>query len=139
MSDLSCLFVYGTLMPDIPSPASAYLRARARDLGRAYLPGFLYDMGSYPGFVYAAAASQLVRGHLMQLHDPATLAELDRYEGLHEDPPEYERRALEIDGRPAWVYCYLGPTAGLPLIRSGDYATYYPRQPRHLAFIQAGR
>ena len=138
-ADQPCLFVYGTLMPHIPSPASAYLRSRARDLGPAQLPGFLYDMGSYPGLVYAPGSSELVKGQLMQLHEPATLIELDRYEGLHEDSPEYERRSLIISGKATWVYCYLGSTQGLPLINSGDYVSYYRQHPRHLAFIQAGR
>lgn len=133
------VFVYGTLRPDVPSPASLYLSARAEQLGPGRIPGLLYDMGSYPGFVYQPHARQTVRGYILRLNDATTLAELDRYEGLHEPEPEYERRLLTVGEWQAWAYCYRGPTDGLPLIAGGDYPSYYLQHPRHRAFVETGR
>jgi gamma-glutamylcyclotransferase (GGCT)/AIG2-like uncharacterized protein YtfP len=112
-----------------------FLTARGRIVGTASAPGRLYDLGSYPGMVHAAAEGERVRGELYELHEPeATLADLDRYEGCGpEDPPPplYERAPAVItldrgEQRSAWVYLYRGPLTGARLIPSGDYLLDLP-------------
>ena len=45
------LFVYGTLLSGVATPAMAALMARLQFLGSAGLPGTLYDLGPYPAAV----------------------------------------------------------------------------------------
>jgi gamma-glutamylcyclotransferase (GGCT)/AIG2-like uncharacterized protein YtfP len=147
MTSPTHLFVYGTLLRGVPSAKAAYLEKRGRYRGEAALPGYLLDLGSYPGLVYEPSAAAQVYGQVFALDDPAgTLAELDRYEGIEPQAPEageYRRAALPmlLEGAAVecWVYLYNRPPAGLPRIPGGDYLAYYPQQARHLGFIERGR
>jgi gamma-glutamylcyclotransferase (GGCT)/AIG2-like uncharacterized protein YtfP len=135
------LFVYGSLLRDVPSPMSQYLAARSDRVAGALLPGYLYDVGHYPGFVHDPDSPLLVFGDVLRLHNPAALlAELDDYEEMSLPDREYNRLLLPYPGTGGvWCYVYRRPTAHLPLIESGDYRRYYPQQAAHLAFIEAGR
>ena len=147
MTSPTLLFVYGTLLRGVPSAMAAYLERRGRYLGEAALPGCLLDLGSYPGLVYEAGSAAQVYGQVFALNDPAsTLAELDRYEGIDPQAPEageYRRIALTVllagAAAECWVYVYNFPPTGLPRIPGGDYRAYYPRQARHVRFIEHGR
>jgi len=122
------LFVYGSLRSDALRPressrsAFALLAAAGICEGPASLPGKLLAPAWYPGWVPGAQGR--VRGELWRLADPAVLARLDRYEGkIYVRELRPARRA---DGRrvTAWVYRYVGPLAGVPVIRSGDYVQW---------------
>ncbi|HBZ71988.1 MAG TPA: hypothetical protein DEP35_20580 [Deltaproteobacteria bacterium] len=43
------MFVYGTLRPRSAPPALAQILRSASNLGAAWVPGALYDLGAYPG------------------------------------------------------------------------------------------
>jgi gamma-glutamylcyclotransferase (GGCT)/AIG2-like uncharacterized protein YtfP len=124
------IFVYGTLRSAPANQMSKVLEPYADLVGRGRLPGFLYDVGRYPGAVRKSGTGAFVWGDVYNLRDPErALKALDRYEGWNEKSPaaaEFRRSRVTIDlgqGRkvPAWVYLYNRPTTGLPRIRSGDY------------------
>ncbi|MEL6972858.1 MAG: gamma-glutamylcyclotransferase family protein [Bacteroidota bacterium] len=136
MSDL--IFVYGSLMRDVPSAASAWLKVHAQLLAVDTIRGFLYDLGQYPGLVVDDASPHFVKGEVHQLYQQETgLSYLDAYEGIGLAYPEYERiRAGTSAGHLCWVYQCMPVGRAFPLITSGDYCTYYPTNPHHLSFIR---
>lgn len=96
-----------------------FLRERGRWVGRGTMPGTCYDLGNYPGAVYAEDSPESVEGDIFELPDPAPVfAVLDRYEGIapYGHPPEYERVVRRIKGCgrdfDCWVYLYLPPDGG---------------------------
>ena len=136
------VFVYGTLLSNIPGSMSKFLRRRATLIGKASTPGALYDLGRYPGFV--AGGEARVTGELYRL-DPAqqeqTLAMLDAYESVTGEP-EDEYRRVEVSVRVggggvfrAFTYEYTGDVSRLPTVPKGDYPPYYRSQPDHQAFV----
>lgn len=114
----------------------ARLRASARLVGPARARGVLLRVGAYPGLVLDPNADW-VKGELYHLNDLTVLATLDAYEGASADDPEpreYRRiraRVEPVGGPPvwAWVYEYAWPTAGLPVITSGDFLADAPGEP----------
>ncbi len=135
------LFVYGTLLSDIPSSMSKFLRRRATLIGKATASGTLYDLGLYPGFVGGAGS---VKGELYRLHDaqlPETLEMLDAYETVTGAPEDQYRRisvtATIGDGGTftAQVYEYRGSTNGKNTIPKGDYCPFYRSNPDHQRFV----
>lgn len=124
-----------------------YLHARGQLLGMAYLPGRLYDLGSYPGAVYDPAENQMVTGQVYRLEAPeATFPELDRYEGVSLDPTvqeEYVRLLVNVlfdqQQIPCWIYHYNLDTDRLPQIHGGNYLEYFSQHCTHRQFINNGR
>jgi len=119
------LFAYGTLQPGL---APAMIRAvvdRLTLVGAGTAPGTLYDLGEYPGAVFAHGAGP-VHGRVYQLpadDEPAVLAAFDAYEGV---PDLYERVAIDValaDGRTltCWAYHYNHDPADHRPIPSGSY------------------
>ena len=135
------LFVYGTLLSDIPSSMSKFVRRRADLVGKATTPGTLYDLGGYPGFVPGGGSQ--VTGELYRIH-PDRAAEtwglLDAYESVTGAPEdEYARRELGVrvggGGRfRAVTYVYVGNTKGLTTIPGGNYPAFYRTNPAHRKF-----
>lgn len=122
------LFVYGTLRRSPAHPMHALLRETATGLGDARVRGLLYRVAEYPGLVLDATAGWVL-GELYGLRDLDVLARLDAYEGAgpHDPEPREYRRIRTVvqrhDGQDvdAWLYEYGWPTAGLPIIASGDF------------------
>ena len=119
------LFVYGSLRPALARGEPAQLVAGLEQLGRASVPGMLYDLGDYPGLV---SGSGRVHGDLL-LVPVRRLALLDDYEECGGSRPLFRRVRLPAtrdDGSAcrAWVYRYARPVAGGRLIPAGDYAAY---------------
>lgn len=139
------LFVYGTLLSNIPSSMSKFLRRRATLVGKATTPGVLYNLGSYPGFV--AGGDALVAGELY-LVDPVQAAQtmemLDAYESVTGEPTdEYKRTvvAVQVSGGgtfSAETYVFTGATEGKAIIPKGHYPTYYANNPEHQRFVNGG-
>lgn len=129
MSDF--LFVYGTLRRQSSHPMAAYLAARARFVGDAWIAARLYDLGPYPGILAADSPQDRVHGDLFELSGSAakTLADLDRYEGCGPGVPppwQYERKRIEAhlaDGTThlAWVYFYLLTVEETKRMPTGSY------------------
>lgn len=122
------LFVYGTLRRSAAHPMHALLRESASLLGDARVRGVLHRVAAYPGLVLDPAAGW-VHGELYRVRALDVLARLDEYEGagpLDPEPHEYRRIRTVVqqtDGQEheAWVYVYAWPTAGFPIIASGDF------------------
>ncbi len=136
------LFVYGTLLSNIPSSMSKFLRRRSTLIGKATTAGNLYDLGSYPGFVAGGEAT--VKGELYRL-DPdrqqQTMDMLDAYESVTgEADDQYRRVTIQVlvgggGTFTAETYAFLGDTAGLPHIPRGDYPAYYQGKTEHERFV----
>lgn len=129
------LFVYGTLMSAASGEKGREARRRlareARPLGPATMPGALYDLGRYPGFVPGGDAGRLAHGELFEIADAAlTFSWLDAYEGIVPGAPaphEYERllRSAALGGEAAcsaWVYVYRWDISKARAVASGRWS-----------------
>jgi gamma-glutamylcyclotransferase (GGCT)/AIG2-like uncharacterized protein YtfP len=130
---LEHLFAYGTLRPRSAPPALAHILRFASSLGAAWVPGELYDLGSYPGAIAPqGGGSQEFRVHgevleLAGLH--SWLPDLDAYEGF--DPASRETSlfvrsactATLPSGQaiPCWIYLYGGTPPADARIPSGRW------------------
>lgn len=107
--------VYGTLLSVHGAQDHLGVRGRMAFVGEARIDGVLYDLGGYPGLVPGPGS---VFAEVYEV-DAGVLAILDEFEdvagGLYER--EWD------DTVAAWVYRYLGGTAGAATIDSGDYRT----------------
>lgn len=128
------LFVYGTLMSRARGALGASQRARlglkGTSLGAATVPGRLVDLGTYPGLLEPAAASDIVHGELFRLDRPEeVISWLDSYEGVSPQPTphdEYVRvpttaRLATSEEVTAWVYRYRATTSDFPAIPGGRW------------------
>ena len=130
LSDMTRLFVYGTLKRDSRNSILHLLDRDATFIGYARMRGLLFDLGMYPGVVASPDSDTWVHGEVYALRSPSdSLARLDTYEGCGINDPdthEFERIAHEVEltsgeTNVAWVYIYKGPTSGRPEIQSGNY------------------
>src|SRR5688572_7155286 len=127
------LFVYGTLMRGMAAEAKLLGSGPVRFVGRATLPGVLYDFGPFPGAVREKPAAlsgivvEDVRGEVFELLDPMpTLEAIDAHEGFEMRRPGrsmFVRRRLEVDVEGvgklyAWAYLYARPVKGGQIIPS---------------------
>ena len=115
---------YGTLLQGLPAkPGRPPFEELGHYVGPCEIRGLLYDWGPYPRLV---AGEGRVRGELWQPQHPEALAMLDDWESC--DPADTagsvcvrQIATLIQPARRAWVYVY-PPSAGLPLIESGDWS-----------------
>jgi len=139
------LFVYGSLLTAICSQIATYLRKNSHPQGPGQVPGYLFDLGRYPGLVYDPEAPKMVAGQVLELLEPeAVLQVLDDYEMIIPENPElneYRReqgRVITEKGiRTCWMYLYNRPTEGLKPIPSGNYLDYLPGNPAHQQFLDS--
>ncbi|MBC7585202.1 MAG: gamma-glutamylcyclotransferase [Tardiphaga sp.] len=130
MSELDCVFVYGTLMSGFDHPMSRRLAASADLVGPASCRGRLYRVAHYPGLLHSDDAADVVHGELYRLRNVAELmAALDDYESIgpgFEPPTLYLREVVPVtlaDGRvqQAWTYIYNRPVDEAKRIVSGKF------------------
>ena len=143
---LNKLFVYGTLRAAFDSAMARFLRTRGRLLGQGHLPGYLLDLGRYPGFIPDPTAQVRVEGDIFELYDPyPTLDTLDAYEGIDPARPqeaEYRREKCRIrmprGNTLCWTYVFTGPADAFPRIPDGCYVTYAMQTGEHRRFLNQG-
>jgi len=136
------LFVYGTLLSNIPSSMSKFLRRRAVLIGKASASGKLIDLGMYPGFV--AGGDGEVVGELYRINPEnkeQTMEMLDAYESVTGEPTD-EYRRITVTARvsgggtfEAETYEFIGDAAGKTVIPRGDYPSYFKDRPAHERFV----
>ncbi|SEP98395.1 gamma-glutamylcyclotransferase family protein [Neolewinella agarilytica] len=139
------LFVYGTLMSNIPSSMSKFLRRRGTLIGKGTVVGTLYDLGQYPGFV--AGGEGKVKGELYRLEEARaeqTMEMLDAYESVT-GAPEDEYRKIELkvtvgDGGTftAVTYEFTKSVVDKKTIPLGNYSAFYPTNTEHQRFVNGG-
>jgi len=136
------LFVYGTLLSNIPSSMSKFLRRRASLVGKATVAGKLYDLGMYPGFV--AGGEEKVVGELYLIKaDGAeqTMEMLDAYESVTgEAEDEYRRVTIEarVGGGgtfTAETYEFTGSVTAKDVIPKGNYPAFFEGNSEHARFV----
>jgi gamma-glutamylcyclotransferase (GGCT)/AIG2-like uncharacterized protein YtfP len=134
------LFVYGTLLSEVPSSMSKFLRRRAALIGRGTTSGRLIDLGGYPGFLSEGGTT---RGEVYRIH--AERAEetwqlLDAYEGVSGlSTEEYRRDWVEVKLEHgeivrAQTYIYQQAAGLRSVIPGGDYLPFYASNPAHRKF-----
>jgi gamma-glutamylcyclotransferase (GGCT)/AIG2-like uncharacterized protein YtfP len=122
------LFVYGTLMRDLP--LHRLLQPAARYVGAGRVGGRLFDLGRYPAAIPDGLGT--LHGELYRVEDPALWAVLDSVEG-----PQYHRGEARVatsdddDPVSAFVYWYVGPLSGAVPIPGGDYRAHPPARSVH--------
>lgn len=127
MDDLTLplpFFLYGTLMRGERGHTALALSCKAHYLGRARLPGTLFDLGDYPGF--RSGRFGLVTGELFLPGTPGLVSALDAYELFDPAYParsEYIRQQVILADRPSpcWTYVYNRPVKGRRVIASGNW------------------
>ena len=127
-TDLSLLFVYGTLRDGSGHPRGERLAGEADWVGTASVEGALYLISWYPGLTLTPGTGSWVVGDVYRLRDPGeSLRWLDEYEGCAGESPEYERirhpvrllaESLDLE---VWVYRFLGPLERARMIPGGDF------------------
>ena len=127
------LFVYGTLLPGAAPAAMTALLHRLRRVGPAIVPGYLHDLGNYPGIRIDPDANAIVRGELMAVTSAASWLRLDTYEGYDRAQPErslFRRERTRVTRTDtggegdAWIYVYNRKLGDAPLIPSGCWLTH---------------
>jgi gamma-glutamylcyclotransferase (GGCT)/AIG2-like uncharacterized protein YtfP len=127
------LFAYGSLRPALAPPSVRPLLRRLVELGPAWMPGRLCDLGLYPAAQLDPDAETHIRGEVFQLPDAReTLAALDDYEDFDPADPaaslylRVRHPATLADGSQllCWVYVYSLPPRDAMLIPDGDYVRW---------------
>ncbi|MCU0334785.1 MAG: gamma-glutamylcyclotransferase [Chitinophagaceae bacterium] len=131
------IFVYGSLRKGFNSPAYQYISQYFDFESNGRINGRLYDLGEYPAAVPDTGDAFII-GELYCIRRTEefewALAQLDDYEGIHEDedgPAHYRRELVMVhlpDGseQQAWVYWYARSVEGKPWLPSGDVLDYRP-------------
>jgi gamma-glutamylcyclotransferase (GGCT)/AIG2-like uncharacterized protein YtfP len=128
------LFVYGTLLASVASPAHRLLASRADLVSRGSMAGRLFDVGDYPAAVPTAESGERIQGELYAIRpgrEDELLADLDRFEGFIPGRPGeslFVRVQANVEPQvggttAAWTYVFNRSVDGLPRIASGDYAS----------------
>ena len=117
------IFVYGTLRKDQHANKLFGVEACAEYVSTTTLPGSLYDLGAFPGYIPGEEGK--VTGDVYELKDRSIISDLDRYEGFdirHPQQSLYIRRtAVCEDGTEVFVYVYNNPVNVVHRIPSGDW------------------
>ena len=126
MADSQVLFVYGSLMREMPN--HEVLGDGARFLSPAFTkPGYaLMDLGPYPGAVQGGDGA--LEGEVFAV-SRAKLAQLDAFEGV----PNFYRRVrveLEHPEGSAWIYLLASLPAGGVYIPSGSWRQVWLQRSR---------
>lgn len=139
------LFVYGTLLSNIPSSMSKFLRRRAALVGKATVSGKLYDLGMYPGFVAGGDGNVIGELYLVESEKEAqTMEMLDAYESVTGEA-EDEYRRVEVEAKvggggtfTAQTYEFTGSVDGKSLIPKGNYPAFFEGNKEHSRFVNGG-
>lgn len=125
-----CLFAYGTLLPaHAPAPIAGVVRQLER-VGRAFVPGRLYDLGEFPGAILDENAPSKVWGVVFRLrHSEQLLPRLDDYEGFDPKDPGsslFVRQRHDVSltnggTLNCWVYVYNRTPPPGSFLPGGDY------------------
>lgn len=104
------------------------LPAHAAFIGPGTFQGKLYNLGRYPGAVASTEASDRVVGEVYALRrEKHSLESLDAYEGNLFRRERVSITLITGDRINAWIYLYVGPIEGQPVIPGGDYVTFLNR------------
>ena len=128
MSSRPYLFVYGTLQSGFTKNRfSRYLAQNADLIGRALMPGRLFELKRYPGLRPPQSEDDWVSGEVYRLRHPVpTLQTLDAYEAS--DYRRVRRLATLEGGRTVrcWVYVFWKPLARHRRVLSGSWRPHAP-------------
>jgi gamma-glutamylcyclotransferase (GGCT)/AIG2-like uncharacterized protein YtfP len=133
-SNITHLFVYGSLRSGFRNPAYHYLSKYFHLVGQGFIKGKLYDTGNYPVAVSTNEDHFLV-GELYEINNPIefdwAISQLDDYEGIAtegDEQPLYKREETIVvcnhQQTTAWVYWYNADVSNMPVIASGDLMEY---------------
>lgn len=116
------LFVYGLLGLHLEDDEFNYLGLRRVEDGT--IQGSVYDGGMYP--MYKQSPPGSVVGVICDVENDQSLKDLDRIEGLHLDPPLYDRVTVRATGKSGrkyevFAYEYHRSTEGYQRVEDGNW------------------
>lgn len=123
------LFAYGLLKRKYSSDSKYQVpHMDVTFVSSGTLPGNLYRIAHYPGFVFDEASSK-VFGEIFLINDPDFFIEMDEYEcakPLYKGAHEYIRRKRMVKTSDhhfleCWVYEYDKTIEGLEIIPNGNF------------------
>ena len=124
------IVVYGLLKSMYDNDAAKMVRSHCEAIGEGTLPGYLYDLGNYPGVIFDEESSSTVYGEVFKIiKDKEKLIQfLDDFEGVgsqFKSPNEYRKEVIPVQTEmgeiQAWCYIYNLDPKGFKLIESGRY------------------
>lgn len=124
------IIVYGLLKSMYSNPAARKVRKHCEIIGEGTFPGYLYDLGDYPGAVFDENSPYTVYGEVFKiLRGKKELEEfLDDFEDVgpqYEQPNEYRKEIIPVQTTRGKVqaacYVYNRATSHLRLVKSGRY------------------
>lgn len=108
------IFVYGLLKSMYDNDPARFIRKKSTLIGKAYFPGILIDIGTYPGAIYEPGSQTKVHGEVYRIdqNHKELVAFLDHFEGVgnqFKQPNEYIREVIsvQIDEKNILASCYL--------------------------------
>jgi gamma-glutamylcyclotransferase (GGCT)/AIG2-like uncharacterized protein YtfP len=130
---MDLLFVYGTLLPSRAPMELREMLSVLRPVTSGAMPGYLYDLGEFPGAVYDQSTNARIHGEVFELPIGSALLDLlDEYEGFVPADPRAslfirEKRPIELGDNShlhCWVYLYNRDPEEAPLIPGGNYSEW---------------
>ena len=128
--DTNYLFVYGLLKSTFENEAAQLVRTHCELIGEGSFPGYLYNLGEYPGVIYDESSPYIVHGEVFKIdtEKEKLIQFLDEFEGLGEQveqPNEYRKEIIPVKTEKgtlqARCYIYNLEPDGFTLIESGRY------------------
>ena len=133
MKSTKYLFVYGTLLPEIPGKMSKWLEKNSKIICRGFIPGYLYMVSDYAAAIYDEHAPGLIKGLIVELDDDKfCFSVLDLFEGVSKTTDiddEYIRALKPVAGddsiiRLSWMYLYNRSIENLQPIIHGNFREF---------------
>lgn len=123
------LVLYGSLMSCFNTQDELRIRTKLKLLKLCELPGRLYDLGAYPGFINDQDHQGLVFAELHEIIDKQALTILDEFEDYRQaeiSQSLYLRTLVNLQQPDikAWVYIYNRPVIESGYIKSGSWLAH---------------
>jgi gamma-glutamylcyclotransferase (GGCT)/AIG2-like uncharacterized protein YtfP len=127
--DVDYVALYGSLLPGLGGPDAPDLDGKLTPLGPCRIPGYLINLGDYPGLVWLTSPGDEAVGGLYCVEDKTVFKVLDqfeRYDPHDSDGSLYVRRLVRLvePQCDAWTYIYNRPADGHPRVPGDDWRAY---------------
>jgi gamma-glutamylcyclotransferase (GGCT)/AIG2-like uncharacterized protein YtfP len=128
-TDEDRVVLYGSLLPGLGGADAPDLAGKLVRIGPCRIPGYLIDLGDYPGLVRSMSPGDEVVGEIYRVQDKAVFKLLDEFERYDAQDPAgslYVRRLVRLlePRSDAWTYIYNRASEQHPRVPDGDWRAY---------------